>query len=81
MPCHDYRCIYSENTRLSELAGDKEVLDLLKKDLPQAYGAIEKKDKEMGNLTLGTLPTLFYMGFKPEVVNAVNDKIFALKRW
>ncbi|WP_027204811.1 alpha-L-rhamnosidase [Butyrivibrio fibrisolvens] len=81
MPCHDYRCIYSENTRLSELAGDKEVLDLLKKDLPQAYGAIEKKDKEMGNLTLGTLPTLFYMGFKPEVVNKVNDKIFALKRW
>jgi alpha-L-rhamnosidase len=81
MPSEDYRKLYSPATRLSELENDTEVMELLKKELPQAYGIITKHDKENGNLTLGELPFIFYMGFTPELVNPVTDKIYNIVRW
>ncbi len=81
MPSEDYRKLYSPATRLSELENDTEVMELLKKELPQAYGIITKHDKENGNLTLGEIPFIFYMGFTPEKVNPVTDKIYNIVRW
>ncbi|MBO6128189.1 MAG: family 78 glycoside hydrolase catalytic domain [Pseudobutyrivibrio sp.] len=80
-PSEDYRCVYSPKTRLLELEADEEVMALLQKELPAAFGVIKSHDKEMGNHTLGEIPYLFFMGFTPELVNPINEKIFAMKRW
>lgn len=81
MPSHDYRSIYSPQTRLAELEGDEEVMEILKEKLPVAYGIIVSHDKEMANHTLAELPYLFFLGGTPETVLPVTEKIFALKRW
>lgn len=81
MPTKDYRKVYDENTRLSELAGDAEAMDILQKTLPQAYGMIVSQDKENMNLTLGELPFMFFMGFNPQNVGAATEKLFSLLRW
>ncbi|WP_029320269.1 alpha-L-rhamnosidase [Butyrivibrio sp. AE3004] len=81
MPSKDYRYVYGAETRLSELEKDDEVMGILQKELPVAFGIIKNHDPENGNHTLGELPFLFYMGFSPETVNPVTDKIFKLKRW
>ena len=80
-PSEDYRCVYSPQTRLLELENDSEVMELLKKELPAAFGVIKSHNKELGNHTLGELPYLFFMGFTPELVNPINEKIFAMRRW
>ena len=81
MPSEDYRYVYNPDTRLSELENDSEVMALLKEQLPAVFGVIASHDKEMSNHTLAELPFLFYLGFSPEVVNPINEKIFAMKRW
>lgn len=81
MPSADYRKIYSPSTRLSSLEADEEAMNILQSKLPVAYGIIKNHDKENGNLTLGELPYVFYMGFTPETVGPVTEEIFNLKRW
>ena len=80
-PTRDFRRIYDENTRLAEVAGDEEVLAILKEELPAAYGIVIQKDAENGSLTFGELGSLFFMGFTPEKVARATDKIFQLIRW
>lgn len=80
-PTKDFRLIYDENTRLAEVAGDEEVLEILKAELPIAYGMIMAHDKENMNLTFGELGDMFFMGFNPEMVARATDKIFQLRRW
>ena len=74
----DYRYVYGPETRLSQLEGDTEVMELLKNQLPVAYGVITSHDKENGNLTLGELQFVFFLGFTPEVVNPVTEKIYKI---
>jgi alpha-L-rhamnosidase len=81
MPTRDYRKVYDENTRLSEVEADEEVMALLKEELPVAYGIITGGDKENRNLTFGELKYQFFMGFTPELVEKTTAKIFAMKRW
>lgn len=81
MPSEDYRAVYSPATRLGELASDDEVMELLKEKLPAAYGIIASRDKENMNTTLQELQFLFFMGFSPETVNPVTEKIYKLNRW
>ena len=81
MPSEDYRYVYGPATRLAQLEGDAEVMELLKAQLPTAYGVITSHDKENGNLTLGELQFVFFLGFTPEVVNPVTEKIYKMNRW
>ena len=81
IPSSDYRHIYGPNTHLSELSGDEDVMKILEKELPAAFGMIKKDDKESINLTLGELPHMFFMGFSPEKVDPVNKKIFDIIKW
>lgn len=81
MPSSDYRCVYGPDTRLSELASDKKIMKLLEKELPKVYGMISSGDKENGNLTLGQLPHLFYLGIDPKAAKPVLDKIFSMVVW
>lgn len=81
MPSEDYRKVYSKATRLAEFESDDEVMGILEKELPVAYGIIRSHDKENGNLTLGELPFIFYMGFTPETVNPVVEKICGMIKY
>ncbi len=81
MPVRDYRKIYGPETRLGEVAGDAEVMEILKETLPAAYGIIMSRDKENENLTFGELGHMFFMGFTPEMVAKATDKIYQLLRW
>jgi alpha-L-rhamnosidase len=53
----------------------------LEKELPKVYGMISSGDKENGNLTLGQLPHLFYLGIDPKAAKPVLDKIFSMVVW
>ncbi len=81
MPAEDFRKIYSVNTRLQELEADDEVMAILEKELPAAYGIIKSHDKENATLTLGEIPFVFYLGFTPELVNPITEKICNIIRW
>ena len=81
MPSVDYRCVYGPQTRLSELAGDEEVMGLLQKESPSLFGIIKSGDKENGNKTLAEVPYLFYLGVNPEMMAPVNEKIFSIMRY
>ena len=81
IPSRDYRCVYSPDTRVSELSGDEEILKLLEKELPSVYGMIKCGDKENGNHTLGELPFLFFLGIDPAAAKPVLEKIYSTKRW
>jgi len=81
MPCEDYRFIYSPKTRLFALRKDKEAMEILKNELPIAYGYVMDKDVEVGNTALGDLKYLIYRGFAPGSVPPVVEKIYALNRY
>lgn len=80
-PEEDFRQIYSSATRLGEVAQDAEVMEILQKELPAAYGMIMSQDKENMNLTFGELSVMFFMGFNPEMVGRATEQIFKLKRY
>ena len=80
MPDRDFRQIYDENTRMSQLADDKEALEILKEELPAAYGIIIRQDAEHLQLSFKELGGLFFMGFTPEKVEKAAKKIYALIR-
>lgn len=81
IPSKDYRMIYDNTTRLGEVCQDTEVMAILQKDLPQAYGIIMTQDKENLNLTFGELGYMFFMGFTPEMVERATEPIFKLIRY
>lgn len=81
LPLRDFRRIYDETTRLLELAGDREAMEILREELPAAYGMVTGGDKENGNLALGELGGMFFLGFTPEAVARATERICALTRW
>ncbi|ORX78381.1 hypothetical protein BCR32DRAFT_328587 [Anaeromyces robustus] len=81
MPSSDYRKIYGPETRLLDLADDDEVMELLQKELPIAYGIISGRDIELGYETLGSLPYQYFYGFVADEVYPVLEKIYNMSRW
>lgn len=81
MPSRDYRKVYGPETRLMDLENDEEVMELLSKELPLAYGIIAGKDVENELLTLGELPYFYFLGFNPVQVNPVVEKIYNISRY
>lgn len=81
MPTNDYRKVYSEKTRLGQLTEDAEAMEILQKELPNAFGMAMNGDKEDLNLTFEDLKFMFFAGFNPEVVAKAGEKIYNLIRW
>lgn len=79
-PDCDYRLLYTMETRLEELQMDERAMELLKNDLPIAYGLIQGRDPENLSLSLGELFYMGFMGFQPEMVQAAADKILQLRK-
>lgn len=80
-PDQDFRKIYDENTRLSQIAKDSEVLDILKEDLPAAYQMVMSRNPEHMERSLNELKDLFFMGITPEAADKAIKKISSLERW
>ena len=65
-------------TRLEELINDERAMEILKTELPIAYGLAMSGDPENLSLSLNELQFMFFMGFNPQMVNAAADKLLLL---
>lgn len=77
-PDRDYRKLYTMDTRLEELKEDARAMEILKTDLPIAYGLVMGGDPENLSISLKELQFMFFMGFTPQMVNAAADKLLLL---
>lgn len=78
-PDVDYRIKYSMSTRLDELRGDPEALEILRNDLPAAYALISSGDVEFMSMTLNEVQFLFFRGFNPQMVAEGTRRLFPLR--
>lgn len=79
-PEKDFRLQYSMDSRLEELADDDRAMEIIKNDLPIAYGLIMSGDVESLGLSLNELQFMFFMGFNPQMVMEAANKLLALKK-
>lgn len=77
-PKQDYRKLYTMETRLEELQKDERAMEILKTDLPIAYGLIQGQDAEYLSTSLEELQFMFFMGFNPQMVQEAAEKILLL---
>lgn len=80
MPECDYTKLYSMETRLEELQTNQSAMEILKTDLPIAYGLIQSQDPENLSLSLGELQYMGFMGFNREMVQNAAEKILQLRK-
>ena len=78
-PDTDYRLKYTMDSRLDELRGDPEAVEILKTDLPAAWHLICTGDAEFLSMSLGELQYLFFRGFNPQMVAEGTKRLFELK--
>lgn len=76
----DYRMPYSMNTRLEELQYDSRAMEVLKNELPIAYGLIQSQDPENLSLSFEELQYMGYMGFNPQMVQQAAKEIMELRK-
>ena len=67
------------DSRLDEMKEDPEALELLKTDLPGAYGLIRTGDAEFLSMSLNDLRFLFFRGFNPQMVDEGTRRLLELK--
>lgn len=77
-PKRDYRKLYTMDTRLEELWNDERAMEILKTNLPIAYGLVMSGDPENLSLSLRELQFMFFMGFDPQMVNVAAEKLLLL---
>jgi len=77
-PKCDYRRLYTMDTRLEELQSDVRAMEILKADLPIAYGLVMSGDPENLSLSLNELQFMFFMGFDPQMVSTAAEKLLLL---
>ena len=78
-PERDFRLKYTMDSRLDEMKEDPEALELLKTDLPGAYGLIRTGDAEFLSMSLNDLRFLFFRGFNPQMVDEGTRRLLELK--
>lgn len=77
-PNVDYRKRYTMETRIQELRGDKEALEILKEDLPIVAGLAEGKDEESHAMSFKELQFMFFFGLNPQMVQEGTRRLFEL---
>ncbi len=78
-PAEDYLSKYNMNTRLEEVVDDKEAMEILKEDLPTAFGLAMSGDIENLSLSFNEMMYMFFMGFNPELIQKGTKRLFKLK--
>ena len=81
MPSEDLRMPYGPTTRLIELEQDEEARNLLKENLPVAYGMLASGDRENLNLTFEEMKYMGFLGFDADAVEKTKQKIYSLIRY
>ncbi|SHO45434.1 alpha-L-rhamnosidase [Anaerocolumna xylanovorans] len=71
----DYRKLYNMDTRLEELENDERAMEIIKKELPIAYGLIQSKNPENLSMSMNDLQFMTFMGFRPEMVQKAVEKL------
>lgn len=79
MPDKDYNLCYSMDSRLEEFRDDERAMDILRKELPAAYGMAMDDDIENLSLSLRDMQYMFFMGFRPDMVQKAADQILRLR--
>lgn len=77
-PKTDYRKLYSMDSRLEEFQKDERAMEILRTELPIAYGLIMSQDAENLSLSLAEMQFMFFMGFNPPMVQNAAAKIMEL---
>lgn len=77
-PNVDYCKRYTMDSRLEEFEKDERAMEILKTDLPIAYGLVLSQDKENLSLSLNEMQFMFFMGFNPPMVQNAAAKLLQL---
>lgn len=74
----DYRKIYSMGSSLDEMAGDARAMEILREELPVAYGMASSDNLESLSMTLQELHDQPWFGCRPDQVDKAAAKLFQL---
>ena len=78
-PDRDYRCVYTWDSLLGDVAADKAAVEALRGVIPGVVGMAESGDVENLGLTLRELHDMPWFGFGPEEIDKVADVLFKLQ--
>ena len=78
-PENDFRCIYNWNSLLDDCVEDSRAMELMRELLPGAYGMAASRDLENLGLSFMELKSMPWFGFRPEEVDRLAEKLFALR--
>ena len=78
-PEQDFRALYGWNSLLDDCVDDPRAMELMKELLPVAYGMAMGGDIENLGLSFGEMKFMPFLGFVPEDVDRLAEKLFALK--
>lgn len=79
-PDRDMLAAYDWDSRLGQLAGDGEAVNILAGGSPQLLGAIRSEDRELCAMTFRELSTQFFMGLNPDNVGSVVERLSQIRR-
>lgn len=79
LPSRDYNVIFNPNSKLEQMIEHEEARKILQEKLPQTSAFIDANDKEYTTMTLEELKSITFMGFEPEVVQAVAEEIYKIR--
>ena len=74
-----YRRSYTMNAHLEKLQSDVRAMEILKTDLPTAYGLVMSGDPENLSISLSDLQFMPFMEFNPQMVNTAAEKLLLLR--
>ena len=78
-PLRDYRLLYGWDTLLEELAEDERAMEILKEELPVAYGMACSGDLENLTTSLGELKYMSFLGLRADETEKAAARLFELQ--
>lgn len=78
-PERDFRCIYNWNSLLDDCAEDPRAMELMRELLPGVHDMAASGDLENLGLSFMELKNMPWFGFRPEEIDRLTEKLFALK--
>lgn len=77
-PKRDYRCLYTMDTMLDEVTGDEEAMDILRQELPAAFGMAMSGDVEALSMTFRELAVQPWFGCPAPMVEKAVERLSSI---
>ena len=74
-PKRDYRCLYTMDTILDEVTGDEKAMEILREELPDAFGMAMSGDVEVLSATFRELAEQPWFGFPAPLVEKAMARL------